>query len=103
MGGPMSDRLTKAQRTAIGLFVLEHALNGKQHAALLELVGSLGVPSPEKASDGPATPTDPSPYCAGCGCFFDEDWKNRGGHEETGRRRSYLDPSRCFECADDGP
>lgn len=57
----MSERLTKAQRTAIGLFVLEHALNGKQHAALLELVGALGVPSPEKASDGPATPTDPSP------------------------------------------
>ena len=24
-------------------------------------VGALGVPSPEKASDGPATPTDPSP------------------------------------------
>ena len=25
-------------------------------------VGALGVPSPEKASDGPATPTDPSPH-----------------------------------------
>lgn len=84
------------------------------------LVGALGVPSPEKASDGPATPTDPCPdhystdhpnnvcscemyptlchapaHCRTCGKYLE------GGDAERGR--AYLDSSRCFECADDGP
>ena len=55
----MSDRLTKAQRTAIGLFVLEHALNGTQHAALIDLIVSLVKPQadPRQSADY---------YCSAC-------------------------------------